>query len=108
MTKNRRYEAHYDTLNDRKIAEAPSRPTTLPTRAYGPNELAWLPRGVSAPAVWAWISWRDRPAERVAAFAKGWNDRVVVVEWSGPTGTLDTVVWRNAVTRRNAPSNPDP
>lgn len=30
MTKNRRYEAHYDALNDRKIAEALPPPTTLP------------------------------------------------------------------------------
>lgn len=101
MTKNRRYEAYYDALNDKKIAEARPRPTTLPTAAYGPHKIEWVPRGQPVPPVWAWITWPDRPAERIAAFAKGWNDRVVVVQWSGPTGTLDTVVWRNAVTRRS-------
>jgi hypothetical protein len=101
LTKNRRYEAQYDALNDRKIAEAPSRPTTLPTAAYGPNAIQWLPIGSPKPAVWAWVSWRDRPAERIPAFAKGWNDRVVIIEWDGPGGTQDTVVWRNAVTRRS-------
>lgn len=101
LTKNRRYEAYYDALNDKRIAGAPPPPTTLPTSAYGPNPFEWVPRGASDPAVWAWISWRDRPAERVAAVAKGWNDRVVVVEWYGPHGLLNTVVWRNAVTHRS-------
>lgn len=52
--------------------------------------------------VWAWISWPDRPAERIAAFARGWNDRVVNVSWYGPRGEVDCVVWRNAVTHRSA------
>lgn len=101
MTKNRRYEAYYDALNDQRIAEASPRPLTLPASAYGPNELEWVPIGQSAPPVWAWVSWPDRRAERIAAFAKGWNDRVVVVAWDGPGGAIDTVVWRNAVTRRS-------
>lgn len=102
MTKNRRYEAHYDALNDKRSAEAPSRPTTLPAAAYGPHELEWVPIGRSAPPVWAWASWPDRPAERIPAFAKGWNDRVVVIAWDGAGGAIDTVVWRNAVTHREA------
>jgi hypothetical protein len=102
LTKNRRYEAYYDALNDKKIAEAPARPVTLPGAAYGPLELEWVSTGQSAPAVWAWVCWPDRPAERIAAFAKGWDDRVVVVAWDGPGGAIDTVVCRNAVTRRTA------
>lgn len=47
-----------------------------------------------------WVSWPHKPAERVAAIAHGWNDRVVVVHWMSPAGELNTVVWRNAVTRR--------
>lgn len=102
MTKNRRYEAYYDALNDKKISEASEPPITLPSSAYGPQELEWVPRGTSKPAVWAWISWRDRPAERIPAFAKAWNDRVVIVTWDGVGGAIDTVVWRNAVTRRSS------
>lgn len=100
MTKNRRYEARYDALNDMRIADAAPRPTTLPQQAYGPRPLEWVRRGEDKPAVWAWVSWPDRPAERIEAYAAGWNDRVVIVEWYGPGGIMDTVVWRNAVTRR--------
>ena len=39
-----------------------------------------------------------------AALAHGWNDRVVVVYWMSPAGELNTVVWRNAVTRRTDPA----
>lgn len=101
LTKNRRYEAYYDALNDKRIAEAPARPITLPVEAYGPNELEWVPVGTSAPPVWAWVCWPDRPAERIAAFAKGWNDRIVIVGWDGTGGAIDTVVWRGAVRRRS-------
>ena len=100
VTKNRRYEAHYDALNDRRIAEAEQRPCTLPSSAYGPQPIEWADR--SRPAVWAWITWPHKIAERVPAFATGWNDRVVIVEWETDTGTRSTVVWRNAVTRRVA------
>jgi len=100
LTKNHRYEAHYDTLNDRRIAHANARPCTLPAQAYGPHPIEGVQHGQSKPPVWAWVQWPDRPAERIPAFASGWNDRVVVVEWTGPGGTRDTVVWRNAVTRR--------
>ncbi len=73
---------------------------TLPMQAFGPNEIEWV-KG-SKPPVWAWISWAEGPATRIAAFATGWNDRVVVVEWNeSPGGTRNTVVWRNAVTVRS-------
>ncbi|GAA5198466.1 hypothetical protein [Microbacterium jejuense] len=101
MTKNKRYEAHYDALNDRAIANAPAGPVTLPASAYGPKEIQWVRGGESKPAVWVWVSWPDRPAERIAGFARGWNDRVVNVEWETPRGTIETMVWRNAVTRRS-------
>lgn len=75
-------------------------PCTLPLAAYGPQPIEWYRDAVS---VWAWISWPHRAAERVEAVARGWNDRVVVVEWYAERGTLSTVVWRNAVTRRQNP-----
>ena len=46
---------------------------------------------------------RRRMAERIAAHATGWNDRVVCVEWIGDRGTVNTMVWRSAVTRRSTP-----
>lgn len=100
MTKNRRYEAHYDELNDRAIERAALdlMPTTLPLQAYGPEPIVWARR--PQPEVWAWISWRDAPASKVPAVAAGWNDRVVIVEWEAPGGRRSVVVWRNAVTRR--------
>ena len=33
--------------------------------------------------------------------AHGWNDRVVIVHFDSPTGTISTVVWRKAVSRRS-------
>jgi hypothetical protein len=102
VTKNRRYEAHYDHLNDQRIAQvaAQSAPTTLPQQAYGPDPIAWAPRD-QQPPVWAWISWRDAPATRIPAVAAAWNDRVVIVEWEQAGGRRSVVVWRNAVNRRN-------
>lgn len=100
MGSNRRYEESIDARSrarnhDARIA------CTLPMDAYGPNPLEWVKRG--KPAVWAWISWAEGPASRVAGFASGWNDRVVVVEWNEvPGGTRNTVVWRTAVTKRTA------
>ena len=101
VTKNRRYEAHYDALNDRRIAHTAAHlsPCTLPSTAYGPEPIRWAPRD-RQPAVWAWISWKDAPASRVAAAAAGWNDRVVIVEWEAAGGRRSVVVWRNAVSRR--------
>lgn len=100
MTKNRRYEAHYDRLNDMRIEEAAARltPTTLPMQAYGPQPFEWV-KGPK-PEVWAWISWADGPASRIPAVAAGWNDRVVCVEWEAAGGRRSVIVWRNAVTRR--------
>lgn len=108
MTKNRRFEAHYDELNDRRIEQSTAQPgpCTLPVQAYGPQPLEWA-KG-RPPEVWAWITWPDRPASRIRAVADGWNDRVVVVGWEAQGGRRTVVVWRNAVTRRNAPSNPAP
>lgn len=98
MTKNRRYEAHFDALNDERVRNAPMTPCTLPQQAYGPRPFDWSQR---PQPVWAWITWPNRPAERIACFATGWNDRVVVVKWyQDPGGAVETVVWRNAVTRR--------
>lgn len=96
---NKRHEAHYDRLNDQRIAQAEPTPLTLPMQAYGREPVQWV-KGEAKPPVWAWISWPHKPAERVPAFAVGWNTLVVVVEWHTVTGTRNTVVWRNAVTRR--------
>jgi hypothetical protein len=74
-------------------------PVTLPARAYGPKPLEWLPQDRKS-TVWAWVQWPDRPAERVAAHVEGFNDRVVIVTFSTPTGTRQVCVWRNAVRRR--------
>lgn len=105
MTKNRRYEAHYDRLNDERIAQASQSgpPATLPHQAWGPTPLTWATRDERA-AVWAWVQWAGRPAERIACVATAWNDRVVIVEWEAVGGLRDTVVWRNAVTRRERPA----
>lgn len=109
MTKNKRYEAHYDELNDQRIlqAAAEQRPTTLPQQAYGPEPVRWAPRD-QQPDVYVWVTWRDAPATRIPAVASGWNDRVVVVEWEGPGGRRSVVVWRNAVTRRDTKERPAP
>ena len=100
MTKNKRYEAHYDALTDARMQRAGSTPVTLPQQAYGPEEITWV-KG-ERPPVWAWVNWPDRPAERIAAFATGWNDRIVVVNWYTSHGAVSAVVWRNAVRRRRS------
>lgn len=101
MTKNKRYEAHYDALNDKRILEAAaaSSPTTLPRQAYGPEPIHWAPKDAQ-PDVLVWVTWREEPASRIPAVAAGWNDRVVIVEWEAPGGRRSVVVWRNAVSRR--------
>lgn len=106
VTKNRRFEAYYDRLNDQRIAASSGSPTTLPPSAWGPEPIVWAKPGERA-SVWAWISWPDRVAERTPARAKGWNDRVVIVEWDAEGGSRDTVVWRNAVTRRSPAATHD-
>ena len=42
MTKNKRYEAHFDALNDARILQATAQlaPCTLPQQAYGPEPLS--------------------------------------------------------------------
>lgn len=107
MTKNRRYEAHYDQLNDQRIVQTTTRltPCTLPQQAYGPQPITWAPRG-QLPKVRAWITWQEAPASRIDAEAAGWNDRVVIVEWEAVGGRRSTVVWRNAVTRRGSHAAP--
>lgn len=75
-------------------------PCTLPPDAYGPEPLTWI--SSNRPLVWAWITWPYRVAERVPARVMGSNDRVVIVAWDTDRGERNTVVWRNAVTRRSA------
>lgn len=103
MTQNKRHRAHYDALNDQRIANAEPAPITLPVQAYGPQKIEWTREHAS---VWAWISWPHKPAERIPARVLGFNDRVCVVEWDTVTGVRNTVVWRNAVTLRNAENRP--
>jgi hypothetical protein len=99
MTHNKRYEAHYDALADARLATAPPPPCTLPPDAWGPQPIEWAKVGARAP-VWAWISWPDRAAERTAAWATGWNNLVVIIDFDTPRGTRNVVVWRNAVSHR--------
>ncbi|MDN8548683.1 hypothetical protein PUW81_006130 [Microbacterium sp. NM3R9] len=101
MGTNKRYADAIDRRSAEHLQRTLMRipPCTIPMQAYGPRELEWP---TDWPTVWAWISWPHKPAERVAAVARGWNDRVVVVFWTSEAGELNTVVWRNAVTRRAA------
>lgn len=106
VSTSKRYAQHYDRLaHDRQTREGVDEvripPCTLPHQAFGRQELRWAKPGEKQ-AVWAWISWPHKPAERIPARAIGWNDRVVVVEWDDRTGTRNTVVWRSGVTRRTA------
>ena len=101
MGTSKRYAEHYDQLMRDRLDEVRVAACTLPEAAYGPEPIEWVAKGTPRPAVWAWISWPHKPAERTAAFAAGWNDRVVIVVWNGDRGELSAVVWRNAVTRRS-------
>lgn len=94
MTTNRRYA---DAVDQRDTGIDRTRPVTLPQQAYGPQEIEWVRK---RPPVWAWVQWPDKPAERIPAYAHGWNDRVVVITWQALGGERSCVVWRNAVTRR--------
>lgn len=49
--------------------------------------------------VWCWVFWVTRLPERVPGFAVWWTDRVVQVTFGDG---LSVVVWRNAVTHRQA------
>lgn len=97
MGTSKRYSEYYDRQAAARLAEAPPAPCTLPQQAYGSNPITWTKK---RPPVWAWITWPHQPAERIPAFATGWNDRVVIIEWNTTRGTRNTVVWRNAVTHR--------
>ena len=103
MTQNRRYQEHYAQMRERIFSEMPAAPCTLPQQVFGPDPVRWTRE---QPPVWVWVSWPDRAAERIAAYARGWNDRVVIVAWYGPRGQVDCVVWRNAVAHRRSESPP--
>lgn len=49
MTESKRYASHYEHLNDQRRTEAATRPTpvTLPSSAYGPQDLEWSITGSS-------------------------------------------------------------
>jgi len=46
VTKNRRYETHYDALNDQRIQQsvAQNQPCALPAAAYGTQPIEWAPQ----------------------------------------------------------------
>ena len=84
-----------DEMLSRTLASV--HPITLPLQAYGPQPVEWFdPKR----PVWAWVQWPNRAAERVAAWAMGANDRIVVLEVPCDGGHWQPVVWRNAVTVR--------
>lgn len=72
-------------------------PCTLPQGAFGPQPVEWF---TDRRAVWVWVTWRDRPAERLPGWALGANDRVVIVAVDVGGDHWEPVVWRNAVTVR--------
>lgn len=88
-------------VTDEKLEQTLAReaPITLPQQAFGPNPIEWFkePR-----PVWAWVQWRDRPAERVAGVARGANDRVVMLAFDANGDHWEPVVWRNACAVRQA------
>lgn len=96
MGTNSRYTG---SINERieQVVAPTSQPVTLPQQAYGPQSVEWAKSRIP---VWAWVQYTDRPAARIAAYASGWNDRIVVIVWDGPGGERSIVVWRNAVTKR--------
>lgn len=106
MGTSKRYAQHYDDLMHERLEEVRIPPCTLPHHAFGREDIHWA-GAAQKQSVWAWISWPHKPAERLAARAIGWNDRVVIVEWDDRTGTRNTVVWRNAVTLRTPTPTPD-
>lgn len=79
----------------RTLASVP--PATLPQQAFGRQPIEWLEH---KQAVWAWVQWPNRAAERVEAWALGANDRVVILEVPCNGGHWQPVVWRNAVSLR--------
>lgn len=104
MGGTRRYVEQVNRRQDASIAAGDEYPLSVPMQAYGPVPLEWA-RGSREP-VWVWVQYPTRPAERIAANAHGWNDRVVVVTWPAVGGERQVVVWRNAVTRRDNEERP--
>lgn len=98
MGTSKRYAEHFDRLAAERITAAEPAPCTLPQQAHGPQSIQWVRE--RRPPVWVWVTWPQKPAERLPAFATGWNDRVVVAELTGEAGTRSVVVWRNAVSHR--------
>lgn len=94
-------------VSDEKLARVITsvKPITLPMQAYGPQKVEWFER---KHPVWAWVSWPDRAAERMEAWALGANDRVVILEVPCDGGHWSPVVWRNAVTVRTIQVERDP
>lgn len=89
-----------DAVQDARRVQARPAPVTLPPAAWGPEPVEWYPSGEQQ-AVWVWIQWVDGIAEHLPGTAVGWNERVVNVHFVHAGGTRDTMVWRNAVTRRD-------
>lgn len=97
MGQNRRYAAQVEALQDARIAALEPGPITLPLQAYG-GPVEWHLDDMRP--VWVWLSYRHKPAERVAAMAEGWTDRVVLINLMGEGGTRTVTVWRSAVSVR--------
>lgn len=88
-------------ISDEMIARATASlaPITLPVQAFGPEDVEWF----DAPRpTWAWLSWRDRPAERISCVATGASDRVVILDVDSLGGRWQPAVWRNAVMIRTS------
>ena len=62
MTHTRRYESHFDALNDQRMQQASPRPCTLPQQVYGPEPFTWTGR---AQPVWVWVRFPYEPAQRI-------------------------------------------
>jgi hypothetical protein len=95
---SKRYVEHFDAMMRERLEQGTMPPCSLPMQAYGSQPIEWC--RANRPAVWAWITWPHKACERIAAFATGWNDRVVFVEREGERRTVNAVVWRNAVAFR--------
>ncbi|MBQ9917341.1 MAG: hypothetical protein IJO71_09095 [Microbacterium sp.] len=88
-------------VTDEKLERTLAResPCTLPIQAFGRQPIEWFKE---ARPVWAWVQWRDRPAERIPAVARGANNLVVMLAFDVAGDHWEPVVWRNAVTIRAA------
>ncbi len=75
------------------------RPCTLQPETWGVRPIEWY---AQKRPVWAWVTWPNRASTREAAWATGGNDRVVMLEVPCEGGHWAPVVWRNAVSVRDA------